>query len=106
MAIPLKDLAGPDGVLTVIFRVTPETAKDEPAYFTQHFKMPSVEEDARGEAYLKGSFDLGEGKYHVDWLMRDPAERVCSFYWDVEPQLSDRDKDVSLALAPGRDRGQ
>lgn len=105
VAVPLKDLAGLDGVLTVIFRVTAENGKDGPAYFTQYFKMPSVEEDARGVAYLNGIFDVGEGKYHVDWLMRDRAERVCSFYWNLEPQLSERDKEVSLALAPGRVEG-
>ncbi len=105
VAVPLKDLAGPDGVLTVVFRVTTENGKDGPAYFTQHFKMPFVSEDARGEAYLNGVFDLGEGKYHVDWLMRDRAEHVCSFYWDLAPQLSERDREVGLALPPGRVEG-
>lgn len=105
VAVPLKDLAGPDGVLTVVFRVTPENGKDGPAYFTQRFITPSIEEDSRGEVFLSGIFDVGEGKYHVDWLMRDRAERVCSFYWDLAPQLSERDREVSLALAPGHVEG-
>ncbi len=56
VAVPLKDLAGLDGVLTVIFRVTAENGKDGPAYFTQHFKMPSVEEDARGDSIPEWDF--------------------------------------------------
>ena len=28
-----------------------------------------------GKPDLQGTFDVGEGKYHVDWLMRDRLER-------------------------------
>ena len=33
------------------------------------------------------AFDVGEGKYHIDWLMRDRSERVCSYNWDARPSL-------------------
>ena len=49
--------------------------------------VPSIEENAKGDAYLQGMFDLGEGKYHVDWLIRDRTERVCSSFWDIEAEL-------------------
>ena len=101
VAIPLKDLAGPEDLLTIIFRVTPERAKQEPTYFTQRIRVPPIDEDAKGEAYLHGGFDLGEGKYHVDWLMRDRAERVCSDYWDLEAALPERDREMDLILPPG-----
>jgi hypothetical protein len=97
--VPLKELAGSENMLTVIFRVIPEGK--EPSFFTQRIRVPSIEDDAKGEAYLSGNFDLGEGKYHLDWLMRDRAERVCSFYWDVEASLPAKDKDVAVELAPG-----
>jgi hypothetical protein len=102
VSIPLKELAGHENRLTIIFRVIPEGRKDQAVFFTQRFRVPPIEEDARGDTYLEGSFDLGEGKYHVDWLMRDHAERLCTSYWDVESALSDRDKDVNLTLDPGR----
>ncbi|HSW51022.1 MAG TPA: hypothetical protein VLH09_12650 [Bryobacteraceae bacterium] len=102
VSVPLRELAGPGNRLTIIMRVTPEGARDRAVLFTQQFRVPPIEEDAGGDAYLEGGFDLGEGKFHVDWLMRDQAERVCSSYWDVESALSDRDKDVNLALAPGQ----
>jgi hypothetical protein len=66
----------------------------------QRVRVPPIEPDAKGEAYLQGAFDLGEGRYHVDWLMRDRSERVCSFYWDVEARLSPRDRDLVVALPP------
>jgi hypothetical protein len=63
--------------------------------------VPLLEDDARGDATLTGTLDLGEGNYHVDWLMRDRAERVCSFYWDSEAVLQARDRSMQLSLPPG-----
>ena len=54
------------------------------SYFSQHVNVPAIEENAGGPAYLNGTFDVGEGKYHVDWLMRDRAERICSSNWEIE----------------------
>jgi hypothetical protein len=102
--VPLKDLAGSEGSLNIVFCVTPELHKDQPVYFSQRVRMPLIADDARGEVGMEGSFDLGEGAYHVDWLMRDPAERVCSSYWDVEAALADSDREVGLVVPPGEVR--
>jgi hypothetical protein len=98
--VPLKELSGLENQLTILFRVTPENHKDEPYYFVQHIKVPSIVDDARGEANLQGTIDLGEGNYHVDWLMRDRAERVCSFYWDMDAFLPAKDRQISLEIPP------
>jgi len=100
VSVPLKDLAGGENQLTILFRVTADDRKDDPAYFVQHIRVPSIEDDAKGEATLGGAIDLGEGSYHVDWLMRDRGERVCSFYWDMEASLRDKDKQIELTLPP------
>jgi len=101
VSVPLKDLAGSDNMLTMVFRVTPESQHDEPAYFVHRVRVPSIESDASGNAYLQGEFELGEGKYHVDWMIRDRADRVCSWYWDADAALAPRDKQLALTLAPG-----
>lgn len=101
VGIPLKDLAGSENLLTMIFRVTPKNRPEEPVYFSQRVSVPSIEENAKGDAYLQGIFDLGEGSYHVDWLIRDRTERVCSHFWDVEAALPPKDKDMALEIAPG-----
>jgi hypothetical protein len=98
--VPLKELSGSENKLTIIFRVTADGHKDDPMYFVQHVHVPSIEEEAKGEATLGGAFDLGEGSYHVDWLMRDRSERVCSFYWDSEATLPAKDKQIALEMAP------
>jgi hypothetical protein len=100
VSVPLKELAGSDNQLTMVFRVTPEGHADQAVYFSQHISVPAIEEDAGGPAYLNGNFDVGEGKYHIDWLMRDRAERICSFYWDVEAVLPAKDKQMALDISP------
>ena len=98
VTIPLKDLAGTENQLTILFRVTPDGSKAEPTFFVQHVRVPLIEEDAKGEATLSGMVDLGEGNYHVDWLMRDRSERVCSFYWDMDASLAAKDRQIDLAI--------
>lgn len=98
VTIPLKDLAGGENLLTILFRVAASDHPDQFTYFTQHIRVPAIEEDAKGDAYLQGTFDLGEGQYHVDWLMRDRAERVCSFSWDSEAALASKDKPMTLTI--------
>ncbi len=98
VSVPLKDLAGSENQLTMVFRVTPENHPDEGVYFSQHVAVPAIEEDEKGPAYLAGEFEVGEGKYHVDWLMRDRSERICSFHWDSEASLPARDKQMALNI--------
>lgn len=100
VTLPLKDLAGSQNSLTILFRVAPQNHPDRPVYFTQHIRVPKLEEEAKGDAFLQGSFDLGEGNYHIDWLMRDRSERVCSFSWDSEAALSAKDRPINLAIGP------
>ncbi|MEQ1945693.1 MAG: acetyltransferase [Bryobacteraceae bacterium] len=99
--VPLRDIAGETNMLNVLFRVTPTSKKSEPHYFIQHFTVPKIEEDAKGDAVLDGIIDLGEGEYHVDWMMRDRTESVCSFYWDAKAELPNKDKDMHLEIASG-----
>ena len=104
--LPLQDVAGNENQLSILVRVTSLTStsdgrKDGPFYFFQHINVPKLPEDAKGAAVLSGLFDLGEGKYHVDLLMKDRSERVCSFYWDADATLADRDKEIQPAIAAG-----
>ncbi len=101
VSLPLSDVAGTENQLTILFRVVPDLHKDHPSYFVEHIKVPKIEDDAKGDANLHGAIDLGEGSYHVDWLMRDRSERVCSFFWDSEAVLPAKDKQVEVALPPG-----
>ena len=83
VSLPLKEIAGSENMLTMLFRVTPiDQDSRRPVYFTHRIKVPSIEEDAKGDTMFQGGFDVGEGKYKVEWLMRDRAERVRVFLGD------------------------
>ncbi len=82
--------------------MTSSTAKDAPFYFSQKYTVPEIDDDAKGDAYLEGEFDVGEGDYHVDWMMRDRMERVCSSNWDVTAALSGRDQGMKLPISRER----
>jgi hypothetical protein len=99
--VPLKELAGQENQLTMVFRVTPDGHADSPVFFKQHYSVPAIDENAGGPAYLQGLLTVGEGKYHVDWLMRDRSERVCSAHWDAEASLSPKDKSMVLDIPAG-----
>lgn len=100
VSVPLRELAGYENLLTILFRVQSlDHEGSSPVYFVHRVKVPTVAEDAKGEAYLQGVFDIGEGRYKVDWLMRDRMERVCSKFWDVEAALPAKDKQVAVAVA-------
>jgi hypothetical protein len=96
--LPLRELAGRDNLLTIIFRVYSNAQKDEPAYFLHRFQVPEVAEDAHGDVHLEGGFDIGEGVYQVEWLMRDRLERICSNFWDLTAELPSKDRDLTLAI--------
>jgi hypothetical protein len=105
VSVPIKELVGSDNQLTMVFRVTQENHPDGGIYFSQHFQVPTIDRDEGGPAYLDGSFLVGEGKYHIDWLMRDRAERMCSFHWDSEASLPAKDKQMTLDIAAGAIQG-
>jgi hypothetical protein len=100
VTVPLKELEGESELLTVVFRVYPAGDKEHSAYFSQHIRVPQVEEDAKGDATLAGAFDVGEGNYHVDWLIRDRQERPCSSSWDTQATLAEKDRGFGLFIQP------
>ena len=100
--LPLNEVAGEGGMLTVVFRVVSQASREDPSYFVQHFNVPTVADDAKGDALLQGEINVGEGTYHVDWLMRDRTERICSSSWDVEAALAPKDKPMNLFLPPNK----
>jgi hypothetical protein len=98
VSIPLRELSGSGETLTVVFRVYPRESPLHASYFVQHFNVPAIEEDAKGDATLQGGIDLGEGNYHVDWLMRDRADHLCSSSWDSNAELAPKDKPIPLFI--------
>jgi hypothetical protein len=100
VTLPLKELAGSGQILTIVFSVTPDSSKDAPRYFSQKFNVPELPDDAGGRTRLQGGFDVGEGAYHVRWLMRDRLERICSSSWDINATLVGKDQEIHTTITP------
>ena len=84
LTLPLKAMADAGGWLQAAIRVTPARGSDHPVYLARRFVVPDVIPPRKGEASLSGGFDLGPGRYRVDWFLRDGRERVCSAHQDLE----------------------
>jgi len=101
LTVPFRELAGNGNGLVAIFRVTPKDHPDKAVYFSQKWMVPPVAEDVKGTVDLHGGFVLGEGKYQVEWLMRDRVERFCSAHWFVSADTRGKDRQIELRLPPG-----
>jgi hypothetical protein len=101
VSVPMRELAGSENLLTILFRVTPVEPAGDPVFLSQRIRVPSIDEESKGDAYLQGGFDIGEGKYKVDWLMRDRSERVCASNWELEAVLPPKDKQIAMAVRAG-----
>jgi hypothetical protein len=98
VTIPVKELTDAGGRLIAIMRVTPAANHDQPTYFVQRFSIPAIPPRTKGEGMVSSSVELGYGVYHVDWMMRDAGDRVCSSHWELEvkPHHGERNSPVTL----------
>jgi hypothetical protein len=101
VTVPVKVLADAGGWLQVVMRVTPAANPEAPTYFVQRITVPHVPSKAKGEGQVTGGFELGYGRYQVDWMMRDASKRVCSSHWKLEAKPARRLRNVPLTLARG-----
>lgn len=99
LEIPLRELQGNGNTLSILFRVIPKNGAHDSIYLDQQIHVPSIDDD-KGSVTLQGWFDVGEGAYHVDWLMHDFGGRFCSTSWDVEATLAQKDRQITVELAP------
>jgi hypothetical protein len=86
------------GSLSVLVRVKPVNREDA-AYFTQQIAVPDLPAEAKGFGMFAGGFDLGPGRYEVDWTMHDRVGRACSFHWELEAKLGYRERTMPLTLS-------
>src|ERR1035438_7834017 len=59
VSVPLKELAGTENQLTMVFRVRRSDGGGDGIYLSQHTLVPAIDSDEGGQAYLQGWFNLG-----------------------------------------------
>jgi hypothetical protein len=92
-----KDFAAEKQRIAILVKVTPEGGK--PAYLYSALELPNVP-DTNAVFEAGGGFLVGEGKYHVDWILSDIDGRVCREQWEIEAKLGRRDRDLKLDIPP------
>lgn len=99
VSLPIKVLVDGVGDLQVIMRVRPTDDSEQPVYLASPVSVPDFPSGARGDGLFVGGFDIGPGRYQVDWMMRDGGGRVCSSHWKVESSPGGN-KNLPLTLGP------
>jgi hypothetical protein len=96
--MPLKQYTGPGHHWNLLMRVTPEGGA-QPFYLGSYTRLRNVPKtNARGE--FGGAYQVGEGRYAVDWMLADDQNRVCRKTWKIEAKLDARERSLKLGMTP------
>ena len=94
VSIPMKDLNGGEDLLTMVFRVTPDSHPDDPVYLMHRIAVPKLDPKAGGDAVLGGSFVVGRRKVPCRLVDARPGrarvQRLLDFGRDSAPQRAKR----------------
>jgi hypothetical protein len=101
-AVPVSVVADAGGWFQVAMRVVPTPETEHSTYAAHRFATPVVPLGSKGEVLVSGGFELGPGRYRVDWIMRDARERVCSSHWDLDARPGGGKQDLPLTLGPNQ----
>ena len=96
---PVQQLAGKGDRLHIIMRVTPSDRPEDSQYLEDFITVPPIGADVKGEGQVQGRFDVGPGRYKVDWLVRNIAEHVCAAHWEIEAKPEGDLDGLRMALA-------
>lgn len=102
VSIPATELEEGVSRLTVVLRVFPKKPAQEPVYFIQKLRIPEVRAQVDSRIRFEGAFRVGEGEYHVDWLMRDQNERFCARSWEFHAKINPKDRIPPGSVAQNR----
>ena len=96
--VPMKQFSGPGHSLRVFLRVIPDGR--EPVYLVMSGSLPDVPA-AKTDAELPGSFEVGEGTYSVETLVKDDAARACYSQWRIQAKRVGSERDLKGAIPIG-----
>ena len=96
--MPLKEYAGAGHHWNVLLRVTPYGGSQS-FYLGSYTRLRSVPKtNTHGE--YGGVYQVGVGRYSVDWMLADDMNRVCRKSWKVEARLDSKDRGLRVGMNP------
>ena len=97
--VPMGQFFGPGHAWFILARVTPDGGDGKPVYLASRTRLPDVPK-TKVEVELGGGYLLGEGRYHVRWMMLDDQGRVCRKEWRIEARLSHAERKARVSTRP------
>lgn len=94
--IPVEALAA-GGHLQEVVRVRPKP-DGKPVLLVRRIEIPSFAGRSKGTGSVDGGFDIGPGRYEVDWMMRESGGRVCSSHWNLDVEVGSRGRKLPLTV--------
>ena len=95
--MPMKQYVGPGHHWNILIRVTP-AGGGEPFYLGSYSRLRNVPKtNTQGE--FGGVYQVGEGRYTVDWMLADDQNRTCRKSWKVEAKLDAHERGLKLGMA-------
>ncbi len=103
ISLPVKHYRGQKPVFEMLVTVTPVegTPGQSAELFDRFGATQEAPDDAKGQMIVSPSFSMGEGRYRVDWRLKDNRGQSCSGSRKLKASLSRGQKTVNLALKPG-----
>jgi hypothetical protein len=98
VTLPISMLADAGKSLDILIRVT-AGSHELPVYLMESITVPHFPPEAKGLGWLAGGFDVGPGRYQVDWMMHDGVGRACGAHWDLDVKPRGRERNVTFTLA-------
>lgn len=93
--LPLTEWVSPYRRMMIMSRVNPAVGKA--AYFMDMIQVPDGS-DLGAVFSFDGSFQVGVGTYHVDWVMADGDGRVCRHDWTINAALERQNVGLTLDI--------
>jgi hypothetical protein len=95
--VPANQFPGTGHSWTVLTRVTPQVEGAAPVYLVAAQRLPEIPK-TNVTLFFGGSYLVGEGAYHVSWLMMDEQNRVCRKSWHVDVHRARSEQKVTVAM--------
>ncbi len=98
--VPMDQYQGTGHTWVIMERITPEGDPARAVYLGDKFLLPDVPKTTI-ELPVVGGYLLGEGRYHVEWMMLDDRGRVAVKEWTLEAERTYANRNVKIAMPPG-----
>jgi hypothetical protein len=95
--LPMKQYSGPGHHWNILMRIAPSTGGD-PFYLGSYTRLRNAPKN-NGQREFGGFYQVGEGRYTVDWMLADDLNRICRKSWKVEAKLDAHERGLNLGMA-------